>query len=194
MSMCKDIYEICEYVITESNSNIQINTNGAMRDEEFWWNLGVLSRNLQSKRQVFDNERRIRIVFDVDGINQEMHAHYRRKTDFEKLKSNIISYTSAGGEASAHVIVFKHNENYVQDIIDMCKNELGVDEVIVNPSNRFEETSRFNFIDENGKESVLEEYENKDNLLITELDIAPLRDHNWQKKTKWKSPNWKKRK
>lgn len=33
--MAKDIYEITEYVLENSNAGISINTNGGMRDEDF---------------------------------------------------------------------------------------------------------------------------------------------------------------
>ena len=38
--MCKDIFEICEYIINESKTKIVINTNGSIRDEFWWTHLG----------------------------------------------------------------------------------------------------------------------------------------------------------
>lgn len=169
--MCKDIYEIFKYILNNSKCNIQVNTNGGMRDDEFWWNVGLL-----------DNTR-LQVIFDVEGINQEMHANYRRKVDLEKLKSHIQCFTAAGGRAMAHVIAFKHNEEYLYDILNMCYNELGVSDSLVQPSNRFHSGSSEKFIDENGNEALLEEVTIKDNPLFCRAkNIGPLRDHNWKKK------------
>jgi molybdenum cofactor biosynthesis enzyme MoaA len=163
--MAKDIFEISKYIMENSNAWLQINTNGGMRDDEFWWEYGLLTRG------------RSQIIFDVEGINQEMHSHYRRKVDFEKLKSHIQNFTAAGGNAMAHIILFKHNENYVQQIIDMCYNELGVQSHLVQASNRFFTGTTEEFIDENGTKFVLEEATKTD--FAHDVPTAPLRDHKW---------------
>lgn len=163
--MAKDIFEISKYIIENSRSRIQINTNGGMRDDEFWWEYGLLTRG------------RAQVIFDIEGINQEMHSHYRRKVDFEKLKSHVQNFTAAGGNAMAHVILFKHNEDYVEQIIDMCYNELGFNDHIIQASNRFFNGSQEKFIDENGDEFILEEATKTNS--ADDLPTAPLRDHRW---------------
>lgn len=168
--MNKDIYEIIEYIIENSQSRIQINTNGGMRDELFWWKLGVIGRG------------RMQVIFDIDGINQEMHAKYRRNVDFEKLKQNVIAYVEGGGNAFAHIIVFKHNEKYLKDIIAMTR-EWGIPEYLAQASNRFDNGPVFEFTDEQGQLQTLEEMTDKNNPIITNLGIAPLRDYNWWKRT-----------
>jgi len=167
--MAKDIYHILKYIIDNSDARIQINTNGGMRDDEFWWDVGLLSRG------------RMQVIFDVEGITPEMHAMYRRKVDLEKLKSHIQCYTSAGGDALAHIIVFKHNEDYLYEILDMCYNELGMNYHVIQASNRFHKDGREEFTDEDGNLHVLEEITNKGHDLLN-LTIAPDRDHNWFKK------------
>ncbi len=167
--MAKDIYKILKYILDNSLCHIQVNTNGGMRDDEFWWNVGLLDGH------------RLQVIFDVEGINNEMHANYRRKVDLEKLKSHIQCFTAAGGRAMAHVIAFKHNEEYLYDILNMCYNELGVSSSVVQPSNRFHSGSVEKFIDENGNDALLEEVTMKDHPLFNK-NIAPLRDHNWKKK------------
>lgn len=168
--MCKDIYEIVQYIVENSISSIQINTNGGMRDEIFWWKLAHLGKG------------RLQVIFDIDGINQEMHAKYRREVDFAKLRENVIAFTEAGGNAFAHIIAFKHNEDYLQDIIDMVKNEWGVTDYLVQPSNRFFNGPVDQFTDEQGQLQTLEEVANKNNPLFNAIKIAPIRDHNWWKK------------
>jgi len=168
--MVKDILEICKYIIDNSEAYIQLNTNGGMRNEDWWWNLGIISKN------------RMQVIFDVEGINQEMHSHYRRKVNFETLKLNIQSYTAAGGNAFAHIIIFKHNQDYIEQILDMCYNELEVTDHLVQPSNRFNVTAAEDYIDDNGVEFLLEE-------ATLPLDdprynlTAPQRDHKWWTET-----------
>lgn len=167
--MCKDIYEIVEYIIDNSKCKIQINTNGGMRDETFWWKLGVIGRG------------RLQVIFDVDGINQEMHARYRREVDFAKLRENVIAYVDGGGNAFAHIIMFKHNQDYIEDIVDMAINEWGMSDFLVQPSNRFFNGPVFEFTDEQGVQQTLEEATLKEHPLLRDLSLAPLRDHNWWK-------------
>jgi len=168
--MVKDIYEICSYIIHNSDCKIQINTNGGVRDKNWWFTLGVLGY-----------EDRIRVIFDVEGINQEMHSKYRRNVDFNKLCENAREFTSAGGEAEGHIIVFKHNEDYVEEITDMCLNKLGMRNVIVQYSNRFFDGPVFEFLDEQGNKQTLEEAVNKNHEGVNPETIARLRDHKWWK-------------
>ena len=167
--MVKDIYEICEYIIQNSKCWVQINTNGGMRDENWWFKLGVLGRD------------RMQVIFDVEGINQEMHSKYRRNVDFNKLCDNITAFTDGGGNAFAHVIVFKHNEKYIEEIIDMCLNDLGMRDFLVQYSNRFFNGPVFEFWDEQGNRQTLEEATDKNHPLMGDVSIAPLRDHKWWK-------------
>ena len=171
--MVKDIYKICEYVINESDVFIQMNTNGGMRDTDFWWDMGLLG-----------NKNRMQVIFDIEGINQEMHEHYRRKVNFAKLRDNVMSYTAARGNAFAHVLMFKHNEDYIDDIIKMAIEEWGCTDYMIQPSNRFNVKGYEDFIDENGKPARLEETTQFDHPQIkTKKSPAPLRDHNWWEKT-----------
>jgi molybdenum cofactor biosynthesis enzyme MoaA len=174
--MCKDIYKIIEYIVNESTAFMHINTNGSIRDEDFWWKLGVLAKN------------RLEVYFDIEGINQEMHSKYRQKTDFEKLKENIQAYTATGAKANAHIIVFKHNEDYLYDILHMIDNELGIKgDVIIQASNRFHQEGKQTFIDQTGNEVTIEEVTNKDHPLLQ--NIVPSRDHEWWKKIGSKKMN-----
>jgi MoaA/NifB/PqqE/SkfB family radical SAM enzyme len=124
--MCKDIAKICKYIINSSdNSKICINTNGSIRDVDWWWDLGAHCK------------KRLTIIFDVDGINQEMHSKYRQNTNLKKILSNIESISSTPARILIHVIVFKHNQNYLEDIAKMVRSH-GVHKKII-----FEMSSRF---------------------------------------------------
>ena len=176
--MAKDLKDIVEYIFMNSvRSNVFINTNGGIRTERWWHELGMLGQFVNP-----DNGwKRLNVMFDVDGINQEMHAKYRQKTNLEKIKQNIKAYCDAGADASVYVVVFKHNQDYMKEIEEMVR-DLGVrGEVYFQESNRFHSDSKFKFIDEQGNEDTLEQAEvvrGKDNRLRT---TTPIRDFKWKK-------------
>ena len=104
--MNPDVLEILSYIF-ECNPNISvsIDTNGSMRDEDWWWNLGARFRKFMLK-----------IRFAIDGCTEEMHQMYRRNTSLSKVLSNLQSYTLANGMASSKSVLFKHNIDYLEDI------------------------------------------------------------------------------
>ena len=70
----------------------------------------------------------------------------------------------------------------------MCYNELGVTCHLIQPSNRFHENGKEEFIDENGNKGILEEVTNFNNPLFEDKGngLPALRDHNWHKKIGYK--------
>ena len=121
------------------------------------------------------------VYFDIEGITQEMHSKYRQKTNLQKLKDNIQAYTATGAKANAHIIVFKHNEDYLYDILHMIDHELGIQgDIIIQASNRFHKDGKQTFIDEDGKSVTIEEVTNKNHPLLQ--DIVPIRDRDWWEK------------
>ena len=81
-------------------------------------------------------------------------------------------------ELDNNVIVFKHNEDYSEQILDMCYNELDMTDHLVQPSNRFNRQGREEYIDENGIPFILEE----SSLPLDDPRFklpAPHRDHTW---------------
>ena len=77
--MNRELLGMVQYIIDNSNATISIDTNGSIRDEEWWWNLGIIGG------------RRLHATFAVDGIDQKMHSHYRRNTDLKKVLANMES-------------------------------------------------------------------------------------------------------
>lgn len=141
--MNKDIYKICEYIIKESKSYIMINTNGSIRNSDWWWNFGVMGG------------KRISVVWALEGINQEMHSHYRRNTELNVILDNMEIFTQAGGRSEIFTVVFKHNEDYIFEIAQMAK-ERGCYSAFFVQSNRFYKNKIFNFKDQFGTEKYLE--------------------------------------
>jgi len=140
--MNKDIYEICEYIINNSNCFIEINTNGSMRDEFFWQKLGYIIRD------------RGRVYFCIDGINQEMHSLYRQKTDLKTVLKHMKAY-SKFAVPSVFTVLFKHNENYVKEINNMVK-KIGYRDHLFVPSDRAHHIDEFKFYDDNNELKILE--------------------------------------
>ena len=140
--MLKDLYPMCEYIIDESNCRIEITTNGSIRDEDYYWKLGILCG------------KRLKMYFDIDGVNQEMHSHYRRKTNLEKTLSNMKSLSETWSTPMAQTVVFEHNRPYLKEIENLAKDN-GAKYWRHFDSNRFRESDTFEFVDENGKEKVL---------------------------------------
>jgi len=142
--MNKDIFEICEYIINNSDCYIEINTNGSMRDKFWWTHLGYII------------EDRGRVYFCVDGIDQEMHELYRQKTYLDKVLDHAEAY-SKYGDASGFTIVFKHNEDYLKDIYKLMSDRVGKEHYhIFVPTDRVDHIGSFNFIDQHGKSQYLD--------------------------------------
>ena len=147
--MMKDIFEIVEYILNSSKFvTVQIETNGSIRDEEWWWNFGIMGG------------RRLNVRFDVDGINQEMHSKYRRFTDLNKVLNNMKTFASTYANAKTQTVVFKHNQDYLDEIKELCiKNGSKFHTNVI--SDRFDrseidENGNYPFINENGEKEVLE--------------------------------------
>jgi len=141
--MNKDIFEICEYIIKNSKfTKITLSTNGSMRDEEWWWSLGITCRD------------RLTVVFTVDGIDQQMHEKYRQKTDLYKILNHMETIVLSGARAQGFTVVFKHNEKYIDKIAEMC-NVRGAQHKWVS-SNRWPSGNVFKFTDENNNKQILE--------------------------------------
>ena len=145
--MVKDIDEIIYYFL-ENDVEISLNTHGSLREPMWWYTLG---RNM-NEYDIFS-----KITFDIDGITNEMHSRYRRKTDLDKVLENMESYTLGGGIARAHTIVFEHNEDYLKEIRDLVL-EKGAREIDFQKSNRKfpdDNGNEFRFKDENGQQATL---------------------------------------
>ena len=140
--MNKDIGKIIEYIIKNSNCWMVINTNGSIRNEEWWWDLGLLTG------------KRLTVVWAIDGITQEQHAKYRQQTDLNKILMNMESFSAAGGKSEVFTVVFKHNEKDIHNIAKMAKQK-GANVIFIVKSNRFYSNSTFKYINQSGEEESL---------------------------------------
>ena len=143
--------KILDYVNDNSlpDTNIIINTNGSIRDEDWWYKLGLR----QGKK--------LTVIFAVDGSTQEMHEKYRKKTSLQKVLNNMEALSETDSVAKAMTIIFKHNENYLKDIALLVK-KYGAAEYSGMLSNRFEGFESVSWpYEEDGEIKSLEKSENK---------------------------------
>ena len=133
-----------------SNSKVHINTNGGMRTPAWWEDLG----NYCGKRLI--------VHFDIDGINNEMHQKYRRGVDLQTALDNMEALSSTDASAKAFIILFKHNQDYVEEIKKMCIM-YGADETYIIKSDRFLVNDTYDFINEKGEKDSLKEADSRIN-------------------------------
>lgn len=141
--MNKDLLKMVKYIKDNTNARIVIDTNGSIRDEDWWWELGSIAG------------KRLTVYFAVDGIDQKMHSHYRRNTNLDKVLSNMKSISNTLSIIKARTIVFKHNEDCLDDIKDMVKKH-GARSIVFTPSDRWSQGPTFNFVDADGIPQKLE--------------------------------------
>ena len=160
--MNPNLDKILDYVNDNSlpDTDIIINTNGSIRDEDWWYKLGLT------------HGKKLTVVFAVDGSTQEMHEKYRKKTNLQKVLNNMEALSETDSVAKAMTIIFKHNENYLKDIAILVK-KYGATELAGCPSNRFEgiETSSWVYM-ENGEMNYLERGEKL--TVIKEKDVKEI--------------------
>ena len=163
--MCKDLNKIVAYIIDSSETTtISINTNGGMRSPDYWWDIGA------------KGQERIKIIFDVDGINQEMHEFYRRGVKLSVVLDNMRAVLQTPAYVEVLTVLFKHNEDYLDQIEDMCR-EIGVQHFDSVEGNNFKNGPKFNFNDENGNKQYLEQVTRKDREQGLERLSRRIRDH-----------------
>lgn len=143
--MCKELDLMFKYIVENSEkTKITVNTNGSIRDEEWWWNIGVTCGE------------RLHVTFDIDGVDQEMHEKYRRFTDLQKVLDNMLCLSQTSANVYTQTVLFKHNQEYKEQIKALAK-EYGSKAHNYVTSDRFKYGSNKRyFTNENGEEEYLE--------------------------------------
>ncbi len=109
--MHPEIYDFIKFYTELPNlKNFIASTNGSMRTEKFWSDVGKLNA-----------EQDIYIVFCLDGL-EDTHEIYRRKTSFDRIIRNMKAYIDAGGRAGVTTTAFDHNIDQLQDIKQLAKD------------------------------------------------------------------------
>ena len=141
--MAKDIEPIVHYIMDSSRANVLITTNGSIRTEKFYWDLGIYCG------------RRLSMVIDVDGINEEMHTKYRRATSLKKSLDALQSLASTKAIPLSQSIIFKHNEDYKDQIKELALSH-GSHNHQHYYSDRFDGKNEWHFVNEKGQKEFLE--------------------------------------
>ena len=108
--MNPETLEIFKY-LKEVNPTIGITmiTNGGARNTEFWQKLAKIPR--------------VDCTFSIDGLEDTNHL-YRRNVKWDRLMKNVNAFIGNGGSANWNFLVFKHNQNQIEDAEQLSK-ELG---------------------------------------------------------------------
>lgn len=117
-----DILEIIQYLKT-FDITIVLNTNGGVRNANFWQRLG---RILNNKDKVY---------FAIDGLHDTHHLH-RINVNLNTVVKNIQNYIAAGGNAAVTMCIFEHNQHQVSEVENLCTT-LGVKDFSVKSTSRF---------------------------------------------------------
>lgn len=102
----KDCFSIVEF-FSKKGSRQTIHTNGSLKSKEWWRKIGAIPN--------------LRVVFGIDGITEESHQLYRRGTSLKKILENAKAFNNAGGESVWQMIVFRHNENEIDQAREMSQ-------------------------------------------------------------------------
>ena len=140
--MNPEIEDIFTHIRENSDCKFSFSTNGSLRDTDFFWRIGARNRG------------RIFGTFDIDGWTQENHELYRVNTNLEKIKENLESFASTGCPTKIFTVIFKHNQDDIEDIGNWAKS-IGVEHEPLQ-SNRFFTGSIFKY-NYQGKEYTLEQ-------------------------------------
>jgi len=105
-SNAKDALKIVDYFLTNSTSQIQIETNGSANTPEWWAQLA---------------NRRITILFALDGL-EDTHSTYRIDTNWNKVIANAKSVINNNGNAVWKFIPFMHNKHQINECKALAKD------------------------------------------------------------------------
>jgi MoaA/NifB/PqqE/SkfB family radical SAM enzyme len=126
--IAQDTLEITEYIVKNSpNTHLLFNTNGGMRNPEWWSQLGAILKTDPYNW----------VTFSIDGLEDTNHI-YRRNVKWDKLIANVKAFIAAGGRAHWDFLIFKHNEHQLDEARQLAetlgftsfipKKALGVDD------------------------------------------------------------------
>ena len=100
---CLDIYQHVKSI--NAKTKLSINTNGGARTPEFFKALAELG---------------VAITFSIDGLEDTNHL-YRRNVKWNKLMFNVEAFIKAGGSADWDYLIFKHNQNQIEEAEELSK-------------------------------------------------------------------------
>lgn len=106
-ALAKDGLEIVKYIVSH-DVNININTNGSLRNPSWWKGLALPG---------------VQIGFALDGL-ADTHHLYRQDTNWHRIIENAKAFIDAGGKAVWRFVPFEHNKHQEEECRRLAK-ELG---------------------------------------------------------------------
>lgn len=100
----EEIIDICASKV----AYIIISTNGALRNAKWYTRIGNKYKD------------KLRIIFGIDGTNQEVNNMYRVDVNFDKAYENMKSFAATPADAEWQYIIFEHNYHQIDDAIKMA--------------------------------------------------------------------------
>lgn len=89
-------------------------TNGGIRNDDWWNTLGDTIINNYNLKQS-------RVIFGIDGIDNETHQMYRRGVDFDSVIRHAQILISKGVSCRWSFIMFDHNAHQVEEAEKLSK-------------------------------------------------------------------------
>jgi len=153
-----DCLEIFQYIRSVNpRCRLGLHTNGSARSVAWWKKLAkIFTGNSQ-------------VIFGIDGFAGS-HELYRKGTSFEKIIENATAFINEGGTAWADTLLFKHNQNQIEDLKIYLK-DLGFENHNIITTKRFYDMKKFPVYDKIGNtEYYLEESDIKTNEIKISLE------------------------
>jgi len=110
-----DVENISKYFVDNKKAKVSIYTNGGMRTPKFWEKLGHISKINSTKYR-----QGLTVKFAVDGLEDTNHL-YRQNVNWQKVITNMTTYSQAGGFGIWNFITFKHNEHQIDQALNKAK-------------------------------------------------------------------------
>lgn len=124
---CTQLLDIIDWVQSiNPDIVIGINTNGAIRNTNWWKQLAH-----KTNKSPYSY-----VVFSIDGLEDTNHI-YRKQVVWKKLIENAQAYINAGGVAQWDMLVFDHNKHQIDAAKSLAHN-MGFRVFRTKVSNRFE--------------------------------------------------------
>jgi MoaA/NifB/PqqE/SkfB family radical SAM enzyme len=123
-----DVFKFTEYLTTVKGPTTgwEVATNGGLHDEAWWQEVARYQHEFYRPNS--------RVIFGIDGVDDESHQMYRRGVNFDKLIRNAKAFIDAGGRAAWQWIEFDHNAHLTDQAMDMAV-DLGFEQFLAR-SNR----------------------------------------------------------
>lgn len=87
---------------------IKINTNGGLRSVKWY--------------QEMSKYKQLRIMWGIDGIDQETNNKYRVGVNFNKAFANMKAWFQSGGKGEWHFILFNWNYKQIPQVVELSKS------------------------------------------------------------------------